>query len=55
MRQNCMSKALRFLQITAEHVHFFTIFLTIKTLSQNISIMLLQISLKIQEHRGSYN
>ena len=52
-----MSKALRFLQITAEHqaCPLFTIFLTIKTLSQNISIMLLQISLKIHEHRGGYN
>ena len=29
-------------------------FLTIRTLSQNISIMLLQISLKLHEHRGCY-
>ena len=29
-------------------------FLTIKTLSQNISITLLQISLKLHEHRGRY-
>ena len=32
----------------------FIVFLTIKTLSQNISITLLQISLKIHEHRGRY-
>ena len=39
-----MSKALRFLQITAKHQDFpfFTVFLTIKTLSQNIPITLLQ-------------
>ena len=39
-RWNCKSKVLRFLQITAEHQDcpFFTVFLTIKTLSQNISI-----------------
>ena len=49
-----MSKALRFLQITAEHQDcpFFTVFLTIKTSSQNISITLLQILLKLHEHRG---
>ena len=49
-----MSKALRFLQITAEHKDcpFFTVFLTTKSLSQNISITLLQISLKLHEHRG---
>ena len=49
-----MSKELRFLQITAEYrdCPFFTAFLTIKTLSQNISIKLLQISLKLHEHRG---
>ena len=35
-------------------VHFFTVFLTIKTLSQNITITLLQISLKLHEHRGCY-
>ena len=42
-----MSKARRFLQITAEHQDcpFFTVFLTTKSLSQNISITLLQISL----------
>ena len=53
MRWNCMSKALRFLQITAEHQDcpFFTVFLTTKSLSQNISITLLQISLKLHEHR----
>ena len=33
---------------------FFTVFLTAKSLSQNISITLLQISLKLHEHRGSY-
>ena len=56
MRWNCMSKALRFLQITAEHQDcpFFTVFLTTKSLSQNISITLLQISLKRHEHRGCY-
>ena len=53
---NYMSKALRFLQITAEHQDcpFFTVFLNIKTLSQNISITLLQNSLKLHEHRGRY-
>ena len=56
MRWNCMSKALCFLQITAEHQDcpFFTVFLTTKSLSQNISITLLQISLKLHEHRGWY-
>ena len=56
MRWNCMSKSLRFLQITAEHQDcpFFTVFLTTKSLSQNISITLLQISLKLHEHRGCY-
>ena len=51
-----MSKALRFLQITAEHKDcpFSTVFLTKKSLSQNISITLLQISLKLHEHRGCY-
>ena len=51
-----MSKALHFLQITAKQQYcpFFTVFLTIKTLSQNISITLLQISLKLHEHRGGY-
>ena len=51
-----MSKSLRFLQITAYHQDcpFFTIFLTIKTSSQNISITLLQISLKLNKHRGGY-
>ena len=33
---------------------FFTVFLTIKPSSQNISITLLQISLKLHEHRGRY-
>ena len=56
MRWSCMSKALHFLQITAKQQYcpFFTLFLTIKTLSQNISITLLQISLKLHEHRGCY-
>ena len=56
MRWNCIEKALRFLQITAESQNcpFFTVFLTIKTSSQNISITLLQISLKLHEHRGCY-
>ena len=56
MRWACMSKALLFLQITAEHrdCPFFTVFLTTKSLSQNISITLLQISLKLHEHRGCY-
>ena len=51
-----MSKALRFLQITAEHQDclFITVFLTTKSLSQNISITLLQISLKLHENRGCY-
>ena len=51
-----MSKALRFLQITAEHQDcpFFTVFLTIKKLSQNISITLSQIPLKLHKHRGRY-
>ena len=51
-----MSKALRFPQITAEHqdCSFFTVFLTTNSLSQNISITLLQISLKLHEHRGRY-
>ena len=56
MRWNCMSKALHFLQLTAEHQDypFFTVFLSTKSLSQNISITLLQISLKLHEHRGGY-
>ena len=51
-----MSKALHFLQITAEHQDypFFTVFLTTKSWSQNISITLLQISLKLHGHRGCY-
>ena len=41
---------------TAEHQDcpVFTVFLTIKTSVKNISITLLQISFKLQEHRGSY-
>ena len=56
MRWNCMSKALRFLQLTVKYQDcpFFTVFLTIKISSQNISITLLQISLKFREHRGRY-
>ena len=56
MRRKWMSKALRLLQSTAKHQDcpFFTVFLTIKTSSQNISITLLQISLKLHEHRGRY-
>ena len=51
-----MSKAIRFLQITAKHhdCPFFTVFLTIKNVSQNTSITLLQIPLKLLEHRGRY-
>ena len=51
-----MSTALPFLQITAKHQDcpFFTVLLIKKTSSQNISITLLQISLKIQEDRGGY-
>ena len=56
MRWNCVSKALHLLEITAKQQYcpFFTVYLTIKTLSQNISITLLQISLKLHEHRGCY-
>ena len=51
-----MPKVLHFLQITAEHPDypFFTVFLTTKSLSQNFSITLLQISLKLHEHWGGY-
>ena len=44
------------LQTTAKHQDcpFFTVFLTIKTSSQNISKTLLQISLKLHERRGRY-
>ena len=56
MTWNCMLKALRLVHITVEHqdYQFFTVFLTIKTSSQNITITLLQISLKLHEHRGGY-
>ena len=49
-----MSKGLRFLQMTAKHQDFpfLTVFLTMKTSSQNISITLLQILRKRHEHRG---
>ena len=54
MRWNCTSKVLCLFQITIKHQDspFFTVFLTIKTSSQNISILLLQISLKLHEHWG---
>ena len=47
-----MSKARRFLQITAKHqdCSFLTVFLAMKTSFQNISITLLQISRKLDEH-----
>ena len=47
---------LHFLQIMAKEQYcpFFTVFLTTKTSSQNISITLLQITLKLHEHRGGY-
>ena len=40
--------------ILLHNTYFFTVFLTTKSLSQNISITLLQISLKLHEHRGCY-
>ena len=55
MTWSYMSKDLRFLQITAEHQNcpFFTVFLlAIKTSSQNISMTLSQIPLKLHEHLG---
>ena len=55
LRLNCMSKALRFQQITAKHQDFpfLTVFLTIKTSPQNISITLWRTDLlKLHEHRG---
>ena len=56
MRWNYMSKPLRFLLIMAEHQDcpFFTVFITIKPSSQNISIVLLQISPKLNERWGGY-
>ena len=53
---NCVSKVLHFLQIMTKHWDClrYTVFPTIKTSSQNISIMLLQILLKRHEHRGGY-
>ena len=56
VRWNCMSKALRFLQIAAkdQDFSFFTVSLTIKTSSENISITFLHISLKLHEHWGGY-
>ena len=38
----------------ASRLSIFSTFLTIKTSSKNISITLLQSSLKLQEHRGGY-
>ena len=48
-----MSKALRFLQIMAKahDFPFLTVFLTVKTSSQTISMKLLHILLKICKHR----
>ena len=42
--------------VTAKHQDcpVFTVFLTIKASPKNISITLLQLSLKLQEHRSSY-
>ena len=56
MRWNFIPKSSRLLQITAEYQDClcFTVFLTIKTSSQNISLTLSQISLKLHEHRGGY-
>ena len=56
MRWNYMSKALSLVQVTVENQDcpFFTVFLTIKTSSQNIWITLLQISLKLHKYRGGY-
>ena len=52
----CQKRFDRFLQITAksQDCPFFTVFQTIKTSSQDISITLLQVSLKLHEHRGRY-
>ena len=49
MKRNCTSKTLCFLQITVKHEDYpvFTVFLTLKTSSQNITITLLQTSLKL--------
>ena len=46
----------KYWQITAKHQDcpFFTVFLITYSLSQNISITLLQISLKLHERRGCY-
>ena len=48
-----MSKALRFLQITAKphNFPFLTVFLTVKTSSLTISVKLLKILLKLCKHR----
>ena len=43
-----------FLQTKQQYCPFFTVFLAIKTLSQNISVRLLQISLKLHEHGPCY-
>ena len=52
-----MSEALRFLQITAEHQDcpIFTVFLSIKTLSQNISITLVESSMPLLEEKAPVN
>ena len=44
------------LHITAEHQDrpVFTVLLTIKTSPKDISITLLQVSVKLQEHQGGY-
>ena len=50
-------KSVCFLKITAKHQEcpVFTVFLTIKSSSQNISIIFsLKISLKLHEHQGGY-
>ena len=53
---NCMLKGLRLLQITAilQDCPFFTVFITIKTSSQNIAMTLLQILLKLHRRRSGY-
>ena len=56
MRSNCMSKALRFLQITAklQGCPFFTVFLTIKNFIPKYLDKALTDLLKLHEHRGRY-
>ena len=57
MRWSYMPKALCLIQITAEHQDCpcFTVFITIKTSSQNISITLSQISRRLLEQKVSVN